>query len=430
MRRALYGLTGWVGAMTLVVGVSSMVSLAQVPVSVSVYQSTGNGAGFRIVYLDPNTPFPYSGGALNNSYPLSHVESSAIPDTEAFAATENQGPLVSTVVGAAEADGAPISPLPTIEEQAAYPGSAQASGGRPGGSSAVATAHELDAQATAYYDDTADNSQPVGYSDSRTALDQNGNLVVTTHSTVTGFHMPAYSLGGTPSSPAFPAIDISKVDVVTTVEACVTVCPGSASNSLANSTVTVGSVSVGGVPTALTDKGLTIYGTPSGSVPSPGDLTGTGNLVISLAQPTKTVSANRASATAEGVTITLTQPSANPPRVLQFILGEADDSAFVVPSGQTATPNNGNVLGTGLNVPAPIYNTSTTINNYYTGAAPSQIQQAAPKTVYVKVPVAARPSVLAVAVQKPPVVLVFYIWECLVMAAAAALIWARRTAPV
>jgi hypothetical protein len=50
--------------------------------------------------------------------------------------------------------------------------------------------------------------------------------------------------------------------------------------------------------------------------------------------------------------------------------------------------------------------------------------------VYVKVPVAARPSVLAVAVQKPPVVLVFYIWECLVMAAAAALIWARRTAPV
>ncbi len=225
-------------------------ALADVP---GAYTSYGYAAGVH--GIAGSDAFPnFQNGAVNNRYPMAEVAQDASPSSTATATYFDSGPAAATAgsqynQGCSNSGSQP--PPPQICQnpnnqvpyaQATYPGGPPSAhidncNGCGSGPSADATAADLSATASGFY--AGGGAQPFNgaYGKTNTVMDQGGTLTVTTHSEVDSFGI------GT--------VKISKVVVDVTASSTVNGATGDAH-------VQGGQVTANGQPVAVNDQGVTI----------------------------------------------------------------------------------------------------------------------------------------------------------------------------
>lgn len=237
-------------------------ALADVP---GAYTSFGYATGVH--GIAGTDAFPnFQNGAVNNRYPMAEVAQDASPSSSATATYFDSGPAAATVgsqynQGCSSSGGQPPpsqmcqNPNNSVPyAKATYPGGPATShidtcNGCGSGPNADATAAELNALASGYY--AGGGTQPFSgaYGRTSTTMDQGGTLTVVTHSEVDSFTV------GT--------VKISKVMVDVNATSTVNGANGTAS-------VSGGEVTANGQPVAVTDQGVTIVDkqpVPCSSVP-------------------------------------------------------------------------------------------------------------------------------------------------------------------
>jgi hypothetical protein len=241
--------------------------LAALPPS---YTSYGYATGVHSIA--GSDAFPnFQNGAVNNHYPLAEVQQDASPSSTAVATYMDSGPLVATG-GSAYNQGCSTGdkpPPPQICQnpnnqvpyaRATYPGgpphshidTCNGQGGCPDASTrADSSAAQLNADASGYY--AGGGAQPFSGASglTHTVVDSSGNLRVTTHSEVHSFGVGNVSVSNV------------MVDVTTT---------STVSGASGEAHVVGGEVTVNGKPVSVTDQGLTVQDTkpiPCTSAPQP-----------------------------------------------------------------------------------------------------------------------------------------------------------------
>jgi hypothetical protein len=373
MRRLLGLGTAAVVAMACVF-VYPLLVLADVPGS---YTSYGYGTGVHTI--SGSSAFPnFQNGAVNNHYPLAQVQEDASPSSVGKATFSDSGPLADTAgsqYNQSCSAGNPPPPPSACQNPnnqvpyatSTYPGgpdkahvdscspstaSSQQQNPCPGGQAASrgdSDAYQLSADAWGYY--AGGGTQPFSGATgaSHTVVGSNGVLTVTTHSEVNNF--------------AIGTVQVSKVTVDT-------IATSTMSAGTADAHVVVGQVTVGGQPVSVNDQGLTVQQTqpvpcPAVPVPSPppgpapassppavipsptglptlpADKAGYAGpsqadtscvpgadvtyIKIFTAKPTKTVDGSHATASATGLHVLVTHPTPGPgvpQQNTEYVLGE------------------------------------------------------------------------------------------------------------
>ena len=227
--------------------------LAEVPPA---YNSFGYATGVH--YIAGTDAFPnFEHGAINNRYPLAEVQQDASPSSTAVATYSDSGPLVATG-GSAYNQGCTTGDKPPPKEICQNPNNQvpYAKATSPGGpdkshvdacankppcpvAGADAEAADLYAMAYGYYQGGASSAQPFSGASgtTRTQMDRSGNLTVTTHSEVQN-----WSMGN---------VQVSKVTV--DVKAISNLSGGSG-----EAHITGGQVTINGQAVSVNDKGVTV----------------------------------------------------------------------------------------------------------------------------------------------------------------------------
>ncbi|HET7338041.1 MAG TPA: hypothetical protein VFK22_00715 [Candidatus Dormibacteraeota bacterium] len=237
-----------------VVAIAAMVlvpafALADAPSS---YTSFGYATGVH--GIAGSDAFPnFQNGAVNNRYPMAEVQQDASPSSAAKATYSDSGPAAATV-GSQYNQSCSTSgnqpPPPQIcdnpNNQVPYAtatnpgpshGHIDTCNGCGSGPYADATANPMDAAASGYY--SGGGTQPFSgaYGQTNTVMDSGGKLTVTTHSAVDSF--------------TFGTVQVSKV--VVDINAFSTLSGGGG-----DAHVTAGQVTNNGQPVAVNDQGVTI----------------------------------------------------------------------------------------------------------------------------------------------------------------------------
>ncbi len=429
-----------------------LMAMAEVPGS---YTSYGYGTGVHTIA--GTNAFPnFQNGAVNNHYPLAQVQQDASPSSVGKATFSDSGPLADTAgsqYNQSCSSGNPPPPPSACQNPnnqvpyatSTYPGgpdrahvdscsasqaSAQQQNPCPAGQAASrgdSDALQLSADAWGYY--AGGGAQPFSgaIGESHTVVSQNGVLTVTTHSEVQSF--------------VIGTLRVSKVTVDT-------IATSTTSSGTADAHVVVGEVTVNGQPVNITDQGLTIQqqqpvpcpatpspppGAPSPpAVPSPpglpplhGDRAGSAGtseasscvpgidityIKIFTAQPTKTVDGSHATAWATGLHIVVTHPTPGPgvpQQSTEYVLGEGYADANAGAGGGFAGFGGfggfGDFSGFGGD-----FGVGAGLAGSTNGAAGA---------------------ITNLLVNREPPALLFFTLEALVLASAAAWVWARN-APV
>jgi hypothetical protein len=330
--------------------------LAAVPSS---YTSYGYASGVHMIA--GSDAFPnFQNGAVNNRYPLAEVQQDASPSSTAVATYSDSGPAAATG-GSSYNQGCTGSgstpPPPQVCQnpnnqvpyaKATYPGgpphshidACNGSGSCPDGSTrADSDAAQLNSSASGYY--AGGGAQPFTGASGRTStfVDSSGNLVVVTHSEVQGF-----TIGN---------LRVSKVTVDVTATSSV-------SSGSGDAHVVAGQVTLNGQPVSVNDQGVTVRDkqpVPCPSVPKPppapsppalplGPLPGGGStgasaggssgsscvprvdityIKLFTVAPTKTVDGSHVTIWATGLHVVVTHPSPGPgvpTQSTEYVLGE------------------------------------------------------------------------------------------------------------
>jgi hypothetical protein len=374
--------------------------------SVDVYGANAQAAGVHVVGYSSNFP-NFSTGAIDNRYPMATAGMDAAPSARAVASVNDYGPLGANLA----TNGAPR--VPYAEAQFPAPPGKPHDSYTHGPDSSVADAREFGADSSGTYN--GDPTQPVRSStaESHVVISGEGAITATTHA-----HVSNADFGG-------GALHIGNVDVIAKVISV-------GGKGTPSATVTVTGATANGAPITITDKEITIQGTP---VPvSPGTTLGTPLIkVFSVAPEMKHEGAN-ASVVATGVHVVVTQPA--PPGVptqsAEYILGEGAAEGFAIP----AVPEVAGVDTSGLGVVAtdPGFSapTTTVISNTITSPSNPTGYTGAPVNNAPKTPSKVKRPVRHVALVqpvRPPLAMLFFLWEALVLGTAGALVWARRSRP-
>lgn len=374
--------------------------------TVDVYGGNAQAAGVHVIGYTSNFP-NFSTGAIDNRYPMATAGMDAAPSARAIASVNDYGPLGANLA----ASGAPR--VQYAEAQFPSPPGKPHDSYSQGPDTSVADAREFGADSSSTYN--GDPTQPVHSStaESHVVISGDGALTINTHSHVSN----ADFAGG--------ALHIGSVDVIAKVVSA-------GGKGTPSATVTVGGATANGAPITITDKEITIQGT---SLPvSPGTTLGTPVVkVFSVAPEMKHEGAN-ASVFATGVHVVVTQPA--PPGVpaqsVEYVLGEGAAEGFAIP----AAPEVPGVDTTGVGVIAndPGYSppTTTVISNTVTAPSNPTGYTGAPVNNAPRVPGKVKKPVRHVALVqpvRPPLAMLFFLWEALVLGTAAALVWARRARP-
>lgn len=334
-------------------------ALADVPSS---YTSFGYAAGVH--GIAGSDAFPnFANGAVNNRYPMAEVSQDASPSSAATATYSDSGPAAATVgsqynQGCTGSGSSPPPPqicqnpnnsVPYAKATSPGPshGHIDSCNGCGAGSYADADAGSLSANAAAYY--AGGGSQPFSGATGQamTVMDSGGTLTVTTHSEVDSF--------------VIGTVRVSKVTVDVTASS--TLSGGSADAHIAG-----GQVTANGQPVTLTEQGVTILDKsltcptlPGGGLiplpsppPAPPVLpslppAGRGAPVAACGQaanltyvqiftvaPQKTVDGSHVTMWATGLHIRITHPSPGPgvpTQTAEYILGEGFADIQVGSSG-------------------------------------------------------------------------------------------------
>jgi hypothetical protein len=336
-------------------------ALAQVPSNIGSYVSYGYGTGVHSI--TGTSAFPnFQNGAVNNHYPLAQVQQDASPSSAARATFADTGPLGATAGSQYnQSCGAGNPPPPPSACQNPNNQVPYANSNYPGGPSSAqvdgcggqsncpasrgqSDASELAANASGVY--AGGGTQPFSGAagESHTLVTADGTLIVTTHSEVQNF--------------ALGTLSVSKVAVDTIATA-------TNRSATADAHVVVGSVTANGQPIAVTDQGVTVQQTspvPCSAVPSPpagspaggssggssggplptppaapsppvlpaayaGCVPGIDATFVKMwtVSPTKTVSGTHGTASASGLHILVTHPTPGPgvpQQTVEYILGE------------------------------------------------------------------------------------------------------------
>lgn len=440
MRRLL----ALVGALTLATGFALLPALAvraDVPANVGNYGSGAYATGVHLtLYTDayPN----FSTGALDNHYPLAKVRQDGSPLADATATFSDVGPFVNTVTACSNPDPTQCQNKAAVPyANAHFPGGKSAdhvdscspSAASSGQSNACPTgqavsyadvkATELSADATGTY--AGGGAQPFtgATGDSHTVVNADGSLTTLAHSVV----QTATFAGG--------AIQISKVEVTSRATSA-------AGSAMGDAKVTIGQVLINGQPTSINDQGVTIQqnqvipctapANPPPQLPPPLGASQpsqpancvpqveTESFKVYAVAPKKTISGNHATVSATGLHILITQPAAQgaPNQHTEYVIGEAFAEARLDPgnrSEETASTDTGSTEMTGSDLGATDLGSDMGAADNGAGAAPAT---AAPT----------KAAAVFVAANRRPLALLFLFWECAVMAAAAAWVWAKRAA--
>lgn len=350
----------------LVVAIAGMVlvpafALADAPAS---YTSFGYATGVH--GIAGSDAFPnFQNGAVNNRYPMAEVQQDASPSTTAKATYSDSGPAAATV-GSQYNQSCSTSgsqpPPPQICQNpnnqvpyanATYPGPSHGHidtcNGCGSGPYADANAAQLSADADGYY--AGGGTQPFSgaYGSTTTLMDSAGKLTVTTHSAVDSF--------------TFGTVQVSKVEVNINAFSALSGAGGDAH-------VNAGTVTNNGQPVSVNDQGVTIVdqrpapcpstpqaiggvqppppppppgplpplpvgggqsGSGSGGSSRPGTTSGCVPVVdltyitIFTVAPTKTVDGGHVTIWATGLHIRIQQPSVGPgvpSQSAEYVLGE------------------------------------------------------------------------------------------------------------
>ena len=327
-------------------------ALADVPSS---YTSYAYATGVHAI--GGSDAFPnFQNGAVNNRYPMAEVQQDASPSSAATATYSDSGPAAATVGSqynqSCSTSGSSPPPPQMCQNpnnsvpyaKATSPGSSHdhidSCNGCGQGSRADADAAELNASAAAFY--AGGGSQPfTGASgQSTTVMDSGGTLTVTTHSEVDSF--------------AVGTVKVSKITVDVTATSSMSGAGGDAH-------IAGGQVTANGQPVAVTDQGVTVAdksapcpsapGTPKlpgGVPPLPSPPAAGGGLPtlppvgrgagagcvpgvdvtyiqIFTVAPQKTIDQGHVTVWATGLHIKVTHPSPGPgvpPQSAEYILGE------------------------------------------------------------------------------------------------------------
>jgi len=350
MRRLFIALNCLVLATATVVLVPAF-ALADVPSS---YTSYGYAAGVHAIA--GSDAFPnFQNGAANNRYPMAEVQQDASPSSTAVATYSDTGPAGATAgsqynQGCANSGNQP--PPPQVCQnpnnqvpyaKATYPGPSHGHidqcNGCDSGPRADADAAQLNASASAY--NAGGGTQPFNgaWGQTSTVVDTGGTLTVITHSEVDSF-----TVGG---------VKVSKIVVDITATSTL-------SNAGGDAHVQGGQVTANGQPVAVNDQGVTItdqHSVPCPSVQPPappsapanplplpigggsggssgGSSSQTGGCVPALdvtyiklwtVAPTKTVDGSHVTIWATGLHMMITHPSPGPgvpTQSAEYILGE------------------------------------------------------------------------------------------------------------
>jgi hypothetical protein len=252
----------------LVVAAASVVlvpafALAEVPSS---YTSYGYAAGVHAI--GGSDAFPnFQNGAVNNRYPMAEVAQDASPSSTAVATYSDSGPAAATGgsqynQGCSNSGSQP--PPPQICQnpnnqvpyaKASYPGPSHAHidncNGCGNGPRGDADAAQLTADASGYY--AGGGTQPFSgaWGQTSTVIDSGGTLTVITHSEVDSF--------------AIGTVKVSKIAVDVTAKS-------SLSGGGGDAHVTGGQVTANGQPVSVNDQGVTVQDkqvVPCSSAPKP-----------------------------------------------------------------------------------------------------------------------------------------------------------------
>jgi len=262
MRRVFIALNCVVVAVAAIVLVPAF-ALADVPSS---YTSYGYAAGVHAI--GGSDAFPnFQNGAVNNRYPMTEVAQDASPSSQATATYSDSGPAAATVgsqynQSCSNSGSSPPPPqmcqnpnnsVPYAKATSPGPshGHIDSCNGCDQGSRADANAAQLSADASAYY--AGGGTQPfTGASgQTTTVIDSGGTLTVITHSEVDSF--------------VIGTVQISKITVDITANS-------SLSGGGGDAHVTGGQVRANGQPVAVNDQGVTIQSkqvAPCSSAPPP-----------------------------------------------------------------------------------------------------------------------------------------------------------------
>ena len=440
---------GWLG-LTLPVAQAS----ADVPPTVTSYSSTAVAAVVHVI--GGSSAFPnFQPGAVDNRYPLAAVKQDSSPSSYATASFQDVGPLVQTLTpgagpyahaqtggkaddsidtcatgpaaftgfnnfwtGNVTAGGGPANPLPATQPQA---GPCQPI---PGVNS-KAHAEELSSSATSQYVDSGSYNISAGVvvvtgglSHADTQVKPDGTLISVAHSV-----LKSVSIG---------PITINKVDTLSKVTSAggkVTFSGGT----------TIGQVLVNGGPVPATqiafgsDGVYVAGGSVTNTVPAPA-VAGQQQDVyhVWLTTPEKHTSGSRGVMTADGVHVALTHPQAGgqPVQNVEFVVGESqvDASALPADTGAAGTTGAASSSTSGDSGVSADSSASSDFSPGGSGDISSSGDSTSPEPAASSGQAAApvQPRLVMALRNKKGVALLFLLWETLLMAFAAAVVWTRR----
>jgi hypothetical protein len=447
MRKLLAVMSALVLA-TAILLVAPLGATADVPATVSDYTSYGYATGIHVI--GATSAFNnFKTGAADSHFPLAKVGQDSSPSAYGTSTYNDSGPIGATLHGCADPNGQTCPPVPAVPyAHAQFPGGPadshidscstpppgaqqntpcppkDASGNQPAPSRADAHAEELKSDASGYYAGGNAGVPGSGASgESHTVVNPDGTLVVSTRSFVNN------ATFGTPPN----AVVINKV----LVETRVTIAGGVAT---ADAKVSVGSATVNGQPIQLSDQGATYQEQTVSCVPGsappapapppalPGGVTPpappatcsvvveTDTFKVYTVAPVKTVNGNHGTVKASGVHVVATHPAPTgvPQQSVEYVLGEgyADATANPGSGSSVAGLTSGDFGLGGMDFASGDFGAGgeTGAAGGAGGAGPHKARGVA--------------SVLAA--NRQPLALLFLFWECLVLGAAAAWVWARR----
>jgi len=408
----------------------SVTASATIPTNVAVYGGSSSAAGVYVI--EKTTSFSSFGdGAVNNRYPLAAVGQESAPASHAVASPADYGPLTGTVLASDPPQPLCPNPLPggpacivipfpphqappSTYANAQYPnppGKGEDHYTSGGSDQANAAATELSANANGTYGGSPGAPFNNSTAEAHTIVNPDGSIHTFSHSHV-----------GTAS---FGAFVIRNVDVVTDV-----VSAGGVGH--AKAVVNPGVIDKGdGKPQAITPGGqgttFTVPGAP-GTPPI--------TVRVYAVSPENATKGDIGSICATGTQVEVDQPVAPgvPSHDTKYILGDGCSEGFVEVAVATAAgsapvaviDSSGNITGdAGGGAPS----TTTTsfgnpgVSSGFTGAIPSTIikagRAAAAKTNHRRLALVAGRIPL-------PWAAIFFLWEALVLGAAASLVWARQ----
>jgi hypothetical protein len=430
--------------------------VAEVPASVDSYGGNAFSSAIHVIAGSNNDP-NFSNGAIGNRYPLAQAGQDISPASAASASLNDYGPLVSTVLGN-DCNAPPPKPLPQPSSppspnyclepiraalpyaSAQYPhppgvGDAKVNGPN-GGDVGTATAHaeELAARADGVYAGSPGPNATFtnATAHSETGVARDGGITVRTHS-----HVGSACFG---SCNVTNWLQVTNTDVQTVVTAIndtsvrdAVVAPGrvefcSAPGNCQLVQVSNNGITVGGVPLPSPPPpppGVPLPGVPS-SVPVPG-LGGSAEspiFKIRTIDPKRAVSGRTGSVDAFGLDIEVRQPGNQdlgvPDTRVEYILGEGHADGFSsaslgLGSGGIFDLSGGGDQGGVTGIIGDIAGSNPAGSS--AGVSPPRIRHT----------ITGNAGALSLAgALRPPFILWFYGWEASALAAAAAMVLARR----